>query len=140
MALKVKRVDVWAASIEDKPGGLASKLSALAKAGASFEFAFARRDPTRSGTGVVFLTPIKGAKQVQVAKDVGFDMLNSVHSVCVEGTDKAGLASQLADALAGARINVRGFSAASVGGKAVMYLAFDNAQEADNAAKVLQEK
>ncbi len=41
MALKVDRVDTWAVSIEDKPGGLASKLSALAAAGVNLEFVIA---------------------------------------------------------------------------------------------------
>jgi len=33
MALKVQRVDTWAASLEDTPGSLSTKLTALAKAG-----------------------------------------------------------------------------------------------------------
>ena len=38
MALEVGRVDIWAGSVEDPPGGMASKLSALAEAGAETEF------------------------------------------------------------------------------------------------------
>ena len=41
MKLDVSRVDVWAASIKDRPGGLAVKLDALAQAGADLEFAIA---------------------------------------------------------------------------------------------------
>ena len=60
MKLKVNRSDVWAATIEDKPGGLANKLEALAKVGANLEFVLARRTPERGpGQGVVFLTPLK---------------------------------------------------------------------------------
>ena len=36
MALNISRVDVWAASIDDKPGGLADKLAALSAAGRSW--------------------------------------------------------------------------------------------------------
>ena len=55
MALTVKRADVWAARINDRPGGLAEKLVALAEAGVQLEFVVARRAPEKPGAGVVFL-------------------------------------------------------------------------------------
>ena len=54
MKLDITRVDVWAAGIEDQPGGLAQKLDALAKAGANLEFLIARRAPEKPGTGVLY--------------------------------------------------------------------------------------
>ncbi len=41
MALKVARADVWATSIEDRPGGLAEKLAVLAGAGVNLRGLFA---------------------------------------------------------------------------------------------------
>ena len=61
MSLTVTKMDVWAAQIEDKPGGLAKLLGALAGAGANLEWLFARRNPANAGKGVAFLTPVKGA-------------------------------------------------------------------------------
>ena len=58
MALKVTRVDTWAASMKDKSGALAAKLTALADAGVNLEFVIARRAPEKPGTGVVFVVPI----------------------------------------------------------------------------------
>jgi hypothetical protein len=43
MAYTVKKVDVWAGEIADRPGGLASTLAALSSAGANIEFVVARR-------------------------------------------------------------------------------------------------
>ena len=43
MALKVKGVDVWVASIQDRPGAVAEKLRGLADAAASLEFVISRR-------------------------------------------------------------------------------------------------
>ena len=57
MAYTIKRVDVWAGEIADRPGGLAEKLSALSDAGANFEFLISRRAPDKPGSGVVFLAP-----------------------------------------------------------------------------------
>ena len=80
MALKIMKTEVWAASIQDKPGGLAEKLEALAKAGAALEFVIARRAPDKPGTGVLFVAPVKGDKAVQAAEAAGFSRTDSLHS------------------------------------------------------------
>ena len=56
MALKIANVDVWAATIKDRPGGVAEKLAALSKAGANLAFVIARRQADKPGKGVVFVT------------------------------------------------------------------------------------
>jgi len=43
MKSDVRRVDVWAASIEDRRGALAQKLDAIAQGSADLEFVIARR-------------------------------------------------------------------------------------------------
>jgi len=138
MALKVSRVDTWAASIVDKPGGLAAKLNALAKAGANFEFVVARREPTKPGTGVVFVTPIKGAKQAQAAKAAGFAKTKSLNAVRVEGPDRPGQGAAIADALAAMGINLRGLAAAAIGKSFVAHIALDTPAAAAKAMRVLK--
>jgi hypothetical protein len=138
MKLGVSRTDVWAATIEDRPGGLADRLSPLAGAGANLEFIISRRTPERQGQGVVFVTPLKGSKQTKAAEQAGFQRTDTLHSVRVEGTDKPGLGAQLTQALATAGVNLRGFSAAAFGRRFVCYLALDSAEEAAKAAGVLK--
>ncbi|HEY5909421.1 MAG TPA: ACT domain-containing protein [Verrucomicrobiae bacterium] len=138
MKLKITRAEVWAATIEDRPGGLSEKLSALAKAGANLEFIISRRKPDRRGEGVAFVTPVKGAQQVKAAKASGFSKTDSLHSVRVEGTDKPGLGSALSKALAEAGLNLRGLSAAAFGRRFVAYLALDTAGAAAKAVNVLK--
>jgi len=138
MALNVTRVDVWAASIEDQPGGLAQKLEELAAAGAQLEFVIARRAPDKPGTGVVFLTPLAGAAQLRAAKKAGFEKTQSMHSVRVEGPDKPGLGARMTRALAAAGINLRGLSAAAMNKRFVAHLAVDTAADATKAARVLK--
>jgi hypothetical protein len=138
MAYTVKKVDVWAGEIADRPGGLASTLTAMNNAGANIEFVVARRAPDKPGTGVVFLTPIRGAKQKAAAQNAGLSTSDSLHSVRVEGPDRAGLGAKMGDALAAAGINVRGISAAALGRRAVSYFAFDSAADADAAVRVLR--
>ena len=138
MALNVTRVDVWAASIEDQPGGLAQKLEALAAAGAQLEFVIARRAPDKPGTGVVFLTPLAGPAQLRAAKNAGFEKTKSMHSVRVEGADKPGLGAQMTRALAAAGINLRGLSAAAMNKRFVAHLAVDTSADATKAARILK--
>jgi hypothetical protein len=138
MKLKVTPVDVWAVSIKDRVGGLAEKLAALTAAGSNLEFVIARRAPERPGKGVVFVTPLKGAKQVKAAEAAGFLRTGSLHSLRIEGMDKPGLGAKMAKALSGAGINLRGLSAAGVGTKFVCYLALDTPEDARKATDILK--
>jgi hypothetical protein len=51
MNLKVTRMDVWTAEVDDKPGGLARALRALADYGANLEYVMARRRSDSPGKG-----------------------------------------------------------------------------------------
>ena len=138
MKLKINRAEVWAATIKDRPGGLAEKLSVLSKAKANLEFVLARRAPERRGVGVVFLTPVKGGKQTRAAKAAGFVKTGSLFTLRIEGKDKPGMGAKLSQKLAAARVNLRGFSAAAIRGHFVAYLAVDTAAAANKAMKVLK--
>ncbi len=138
MKLNVSRTDTWAATIEDRVGGLADKLAALAAAGVNLEFIIARRAPEQRGSGVVFITPVKGAKQVKAAEAAGFQKTESLHSVRVQGPDKPGLGAKLTKVLAEAGINLRGLSEAALGKQFVLHLALDSAADAAKAAAVLK--
>jgi hypothetical protein len=138
MPYDIKKVDVWVSEIADRPGGLAAKLADLSNAGASLAFVIARRAPDKPGTGVVFVTPITGAKQKAAAQNAGFQTTDNVHSIRVEGPDRAGLGTKMTQALADAGINLRGISGAAVGRQTVTYFAFDSAADAATASRILR--
>ena len=138
MKLKVAKEDVWAATIKDRPGGLNEKLEALAAVDVNLEFVIARRLTDKKNAGVVFVTPVKGARREQAAKKAGFKKSRSLHSLRVDAADKPGLGAALTRALADAGINLRGLSAAAIGRKSVIHLAFDKATDAAKAARILK--
>lgn len=138
MALKVSKVDLWMATIDDRAGGAADKLEPLAKAGANFEFVFTRRTPEQPGKGVLFVTPIKGAKVVRAAQEAGFAKSAGLHSVRIDGADKPGVTAKTARTLADAGISFRALSASAVGSKFVSYVALDSAEDAAKAAGLLR--
>jgi len=136
--MKSQRVDTWVASIPDRPGALAAKLKALAAGGCNLELAIARRVGDQSGKGVVFVTPIKGAKQVGAAGAAGFAKSSSLHTLRVEGANKPGQGGRIASALADHGLNLRGFSAAAIGAKFICHIALDTEADVVRAAKVLR--
>ena len=136
--MNVQRTDVWAATIDDRPGGLHEKLAGLAEAGANLEFVISRRTPEQPGEGVVFVTPIKGARQTNAAEQAGFRKTDRLHSVRVEGMDKPGVGAAMTEALADAGLNLRGVSGASLGRQFIAYLALDTADDAALAIQTLK--
>ena len=138
MKLKITRADIWAASLEDRPASLAGKLEALEKAGANLEFIMARRAYEEPGTGVVFLAPLEGDAQTKAAAAAGFHRTEALHSVRIEGADSPGLASKVTRRIAGAGINLRGYSASVIGNQFVAYLALDDEDTAAQVVKALK--
>src|SRR5262245_23831789 len=140
MATTVSKVEVWTGEIEDRVGGLASKLEPLAAAGVNLGFIVARRQPQLPGKGVVFLGPITGAKGVKAAAAAGLTKSTDMVAVRVEAPDKAGACFRIAEQLADAGINLRGLSASVIGKKYVVWLAFDSDQDATQASRLLRAK
>ena len=138
MAMKVSRMDVWVASVRDRPGALAQKLHALADAGAALDFVLARRAPDKPGTGVAFVSPVKGTKGIAAARKAGFRKSRSLCAIRVEGPDRPGVGARLTEALAAAGINLRGLSAGVVGKRFVLHLALDKAADAAKATRILR--
>jgi len=134
----VERVDVWAATIKDKCGGLAVKLAGLREAGADLDFIIARRAPEKPGTGALFVTPLRGDREIAAAANLGFNITSGIHSVRFEGDNKPGAAAQLTQKLAAAGLNLRGLSVAVIGPRFTMYIGLDNAEDAENALNILR--
>jgi len=138
MGFKATKAEVWAVSIDDRAGGVADKLEALAKAGANFEMVLARRTPENPGRGMLFVTPVKGAKATRAAREAGMGSPQSIYSVRIEGTDQAGLGAKLTRALGNAGISFRGISGIAIGRKFVSYLACDSAEDQAKALAALK--
>ncbi len=135
--LRISRVDVWAAGLQDKPGALAKKLDALAQGGVNLQFVISRR-LDRGKRGVVFVTPVQGAKQIRAAKAAGFKKTRSLQSVRVQAPNRRGALARVTRALAEAGINLRGCSAAAMGESGIAHFAFDKPADAGKAVRILK--
>jgi len=130
---------VWATTIDDKPGRLANTLTGLREAGADLNFILARRAPEQPNKAVVFVTPLQGDAELEAAATLGFSPTTRVYAVRVEGQNRPGIAAELAARLAATGLNLRGFSAAVLGTRFVLYIGFDSAEDAAQATSILQQ-
>jgi hypothetical protein len=138
MAVKINKVDVWVAQMADRPGALAQKLETVADAGANLEFMIARRAPDKPGRGVVFMAPLRGARQLAAARKAGLKKAKTMHSLRLVSPDRPGIGAKMTRALGEAGINVRGVSAAALSRRSVTYFAFDTDADAKKAARVVR--
>ena len=138
MDFRITRVDTWEGRIRDKPGGLAGKLAILAEAGANLEFVLARRTPQRKGSGIVFVAPIKGPRQIRAAKKARLSRSKKAFAVRIVGPDRRGLGAKVTGALAKAGLNIRGLTAARLPRRSIVTISFDSRAEANKAVRVLK--
>ncbi|MAE59874.1 MAG: amino acid-binding protein [Planctomycetaceae bacterium] len=139
MNIQISRVAIWAAEIEDRPGGLAGTMEPLAEAGTDFEFVMARRAPDLQGGGEAMIAPVRGARQECAARSAGFRKSERLVALRVEASNRPGIGVAVTHALSEARISLRAFSGTSIGRRAVFYLIFDKQREAGRATRVLHE-
>src|SRR5947208_1547759 len=138
MALRIQKVEVFAAELRDQPGDMARVLGDIAASGGSVDCIIARRQPEKPGTGVAFISPGRGKKSQAGPGAAGLNRAQGVSTLRVEGDDRAGLGAELCRAIADQGLNMRGLSAAVLGGKFVAYFGFDNDQDADRAAAAMK--
>jgi predicted amino acid-binding ACT domain protein len=69
---------------------------------------------------------------------VGFNVTHTLHSLRVSGRDRSGIAAELTQKLADARINVRGCSASVIGNEFAAYIAMDSLLDANRAIEILR--
>jgi hypothetical protein len=137
MSFRYDRVHVWSCEVSDEPGGVASKLAALAQAGENLEYVGTHRLAEKPGWGVLYIAPVTGPDQVRAAKSVGMHEVHNPVVIRVEGDNKAGLAHRLTHEWALAGISFRGLTMAVVNERFIGYAAFDNSADANKAATIL---
>ena len=136
MAFDISKVDIWAGELADRPRALLSRLAVLSKAGANLEFVIARRD--KRGKAIVFMAPLKGTAQIRAAEEAQLKKAERMHTLRVEGPNQRGLGERITRALADEGLNLRGLSAAAIGGRSVTYLRFRNSDDAQRARRALK--
>lgn len=136
MELLVEHVDIWAASVPDRPGALAAVLGTLRDAHANLQSIVARRGE-RDGEAVVFVCPLETDHEIRAASQVGFSVSHSLHAVRALGRDRPGVAAELTQVVADAGIDLRGFTASVIGTQFMAYFGVRTRAEANRIVELL---
>ena len=91
-----------------------------------------------AGKGMLFVTPVKGAKVTRAAREAGMGTPQTIYSVRIEGADRPGLGAKIARALGNAGISFRGISGIAIGGRFLSYIACDSARDQAKAIAALK--
>ena len=131
MSYEVTKEYVWVGAIPDRPHELAEKLNTLKKAGLNLELIVARRE--MPGRALLFVSPLRNLEEFEIAENAGLAIQEDVRAIRVTGPDASGIGARIAGAISGANLNMRGFTATSLGDRMMVVVAFDNEADADDA-------
>jgi len=137
MAVTVKKVTLWRSEVENKAGMLAQTLKPLADAGASLQVVMAYRVPGEPTRAAIELTPVSGKKPLAAAQTAGLDR-SSIPTILAMGDDRPGLGSEIAEAIAGAGINISFLVAQVIGRRYSAVYGFETEEEAQIATNLIR--
>ncbi len=133
MAVIVKQIELWRTEVENQPGTLADVLAPLAKAGADLQIVMGYRYPGNESKAAIEVFPIKGKRSAAAAQSAGMKP-TSIPTLLIEGDNRPGLGHAIAQALAGAGINMGFMMAQVVGRKYSAVAGFETPTDARQAA------
>jgi|GraSoiStandDraft_57_1057295.scaffolds.fasta_scaffold454575_2 hypothetical protein len=137
MAVTVKPITLWRKEINNKPGALAETLEPLATQGADLQVVMGYRYPGHKEKAAIELYPVAGRKLSAAAQAAGLHE-GSISALLVEGDNQVGLGHAIAQAIAGAGINLDFLVAQVVGRKYSAVLGFESDADMKKAVPLIR--
>jgi len=137
MAVIVKRITLWRTEVENKLGMLAQTLKPLADAGTNLQVIMSYRFPGEPTRAAIELSPVSGKRSEAAAKTARLDR-SSIPTLLAIGDDRPGLGSEIAEAIAGAGINISFMVAQVVGRRYSGVYGFETEEEARVATNLIK--
>jgi hypothetical protein len=132
MAVSIRKVTLWRAQIEHRPGALADLLAPLAAAGADLQIVMGYRIPGQKGRAVIEVAPI-GNRKLARAAEAGGLAPGGAPTLLVLGDNRPGLANRIARALAESGVNIAFLVAQVVGRRYSAVFGFETEADLDKA-------
>jgi hypothetical protein len=133
----VKNISLWRKEVENQVGSLAHTLEPVTKAGANLQVLMGYRYPDEGTKAAIELYPVAGKNVIAAASEAGLSA-SSIPTLLVERDNKPGLGFTIAQAIAGAGINMTFFVAQSVGRRFSAVLGFKSEAGAKTAAPLIK--
>lgn len=137
MPITVKTISLWRKEVENQVGTLAHTLEPVTKAGANLRLLMGYRYPGNESRAAIELYPVSGKKVTGAATGAGLEA-SSIPTLLVEGDDKPGLGLAIAQAVAGAGVNMTFFVAQAIGRRFSAIIGFGSDADAKTAAPLIK--
>jgi len=137
MPVTVKSISLWRKEVENQVGALAHTLEPVTRAGGNLQVLMGYRHPGDGTKAAVELYPIAGKKVTAAAAEAGLSA-SSIPTLLVEGDDRPGLGFAIAQAIAGAGVNMTFFVAQAIGRRFSAVLGFETEADANTAAPLIK--
>ena len=139
MPVTVKRITLWRADVENRPGVLAQALEPLARAGADLRLVMGYRFPTTPEHSAIEVFPVSGRKATAAATEAGLAEARHIPCLLVEGDNRPGLGAAIARALADANVNIAFVMAQVIGRRFSAAIGFDDESAAGAAMRIVKQ-
>ncbi len=133
MAIRIRKLALWRADVDHRPGALAELLDPLAAAGADLQVVMGYRVPGGESRAVVELAPITSRKAALAAQRARMRP-DGAPTLLVLGENRPGLANRIAVALAESCVNIEFLVAQVVGKRYSAVFTFHSEADLDKAA------
>jgi hypothetical protein len=137
MPVTVKNISLWRKEVQNQVGTLAHTLEPVTKAGANLHVVMGYRYPGEGIKAAIELYPIEGKKVSAAASEAGLSA-SSIPTLLVEGDDRPGLGFAIAQAIAGAGVNMTFFVAQAIGRRFSAVLGFETEADAKTALPLIK--
>jgi len=139
MAVTVKRITLWRADVDNRPGVLATRLEPLAAAGADLRLVMGYRFPNAPEHSAIEIYPVTGKKAVAAAQQAGLGEAAHIPCLLVEGDNRPGLGAAIARGLADANVNIAFLVAQVIGRRFSAAIGFDDENGAAQGARIVKQ-
>src|SRR5258708_3014653 len=138
MPVTVKSIALWRREVENQVGALAHTLEPLTKAGGDLQVLMGYRYPGDGTKAAIEIYPIASKKVTAAASQAGL-AASSIPTLLVEGDNRPGLALAIAQAIAGAGLNMTLFLPQAVGRRFSAVLGFETEVDTKTAAPPIKQ-
>ncbi len=137
MAISVKKVTLWRAEVENKPGTLSCVLAPLAEVGADLQVVMGYRYHDEENKAAIEVCTVSGKKPAAAATKGGLGG-SDIPTLLLQGDNRPGVGHAIAQAMAEAAINVEFLVAQVVGERFSAVMGFEKEDDAKQATTLIK--
>lgn len=137
MAISIKKVTLWRTEVDNKPGALSSVLAPLAEARTDLQVVMGYHYHGAGDRAVIEVSPVSGKKSTAAASKAGL-AASTIPTLLVQGNNKPGLGSAIAQAIADEGINVAFLVAQVIDKRFSAVMGFEDEAASECAAKLIK--